>query len=49
MPCTIVIVVGILWLLSFTLPVSAPLIHLLLFAAAVALIIKLLSGRWGAA
>jgi hypothetical protein len=49
MPCTIVIVLGIMWLLSFTLPASAPLIHSLLFVAAVALIIKLLSGRWGAA
>jgi hypothetical protein len=49
MPCTIVIVLGIMWFLSFTLPASGPVTHSLLFVAAVALIIKLLSGRWGSA
>ena len=46
---TIFVVLGILWLLGFTLHVGGSLIHLLLVVAAVVLIINLLSGRRSAA
>jgi Family of unknown function (DUF5670) len=46
---TIFVVLGILWLLGFSLHVGGSLIHLLLVVAAVVLIINLLSGRRSAA
>jgi hypothetical protein len=46
---TIFVVLGILWLLSFSLHVGGSLIHLLLVVALVVLIFNLLSGRRSAA
>jgi hypothetical protein len=46
---TIFVILGILWLLGFSLHVGGSLIHLLLVVAAVVLIINLLSGRRSAA
>ena len=42
---TIFVVLGILWLLGFSLHVGGGLIHLLLVVALVILVINLLSGR----
>jgi hypothetical protein len=42
---TIFVVIGILWLLGFSLHVGGSLIHLLLVIALVVLVINLLSGR----
>ncbi|MBI3475103.1 MAG: lmo0937 family membrane protein [Acidobacteria bacterium] len=42
---TIFVVLGILWLLGFSLHVGGSLIHLLLVIALVVLIVNLLSGR----
>jgi len=42
---TIFVVLGILWLLGFSLHVGGSLIHLLLVVAVVILIINLFSGR----
>lgn len=42
---TIFVVLGILWLLGFSLHVGGSLIHLLLVFALVVLIVNLLSGR----
>ena len=42
---TIVVVLGILWLLGFSLHVGGGLIHLLLVVALVVVVINLLSGR----
>jgi uncharacterized protein DUF5670 len=42
---TIFVVIGILWLLGFSLHVGGGLIHLLLVIALVVLVINLLSGR----
>jgi Family of unknown function (DUF5670) len=42
---TIFVVLGILWLLGFTLHVGGGLIHLLLVVALVILVINLVSGR----
>ncbi len=42
---TIFMVLGILWLLGFSLHVGGSLIHLLLVVALVVLVINLLSGR----
>jgi uncharacterized protein DUF5670 len=42
---TIFVVLGILWLLGFSLHVGGSLIHLLLVTALVVLIVNLLSGR----
>jgi apolipoprotein N-acyltransferase len=42
---TIFVVLGILWLLGFSLHVGGGLIHLLLVVALVVLVINLLSGR----
>jgi apolipoprotein N-acyltransferase len=44
---TIFVVLGILWLLGFSLHVGGGLIHLLLVVALVILVINLLSGRRG--
>jgi hypothetical protein len=46
---TILVVLGILWLLGFSLHVGGSLIHLLLVVALVVLIFNLLSGRRSAA
>jgi hypothetical protein len=46
---TILVVLGILWLLGFSLHVGGSLIHLLLVVAAVVLIVNFLSGRRSAA
>jgi hypothetical protein len=46
---TIVVVLGILWLLGFSLHVGGGLIHLLLIVAVVVLVINLLGGRRGTA
>jgi hypothetical protein len=46
---TIFVVLGILWLLGFSLHVGGSLIHLLLVVAVVVLILNLLSGRRSAA
>ena len=46
---TIFVVLGILWLLRFSLHVGGSLIHLLLVVALVVLIFNLLSGRRSAA
>ena len=45
---TIFVVVGILWLLGFSLHVGGSLIHLLLVIALVILVVNLLGGRRGA-
>ena len=42
---TIVVVLGILWLLGFSLHIGGGLIHLLLVVALVVIVINLLSGR----
>jgi hypothetical protein len=42
---TILVVLGILWLLGFSLHVGGGLIHLLLVVAVVILVFNLLSGR----
>jgi hypothetical protein len=42
---TIFVILGILWLLGFSLHVGGSLIHLLLVVALVVLVINLLSGR----
>jgi hypothetical protein len=42
---TIVVVLGILWLLGFSLHVGGGLIHLLLVVALVVVVVNLLSGR----
>ena len=42
---TIFVVLGILWLLGFSLHVGGSLIHLLLVVALVVLVINLISGR----
>jgi hypothetical protein len=42
---TILIALGILWLLGFSLHVGGGLIHLLLVVALVAVVLNLLSGR----
>ena len=42
---TIFVVLGILWLLGFSLHVGGSLIHLLLVIALVVLVVNLLSGR----
>ena len=44
---TIFVILGILWLLGFSLHVGGGLIHLLLVVAVVVLVINLLSGRRG--
>jgi hypothetical protein len=44
---TIFVVLGILWLLGFSLHIGGGLIHLLLVVALVVLVINLLSGRRG--
>jgi hypothetical protein len=46
---TIIVVLGILWLLGFSLHIGGALIHLLLVVALVVLVINLLSGRRGVA
>ena len=46
---TIFVILGILWLLGFSLHVGGGLIHLLLVVAVVVLVISLLSGRRGIA
>jgi Family of unknown function (DUF5670) len=46
---TIVVVLGILWLLGFSLHVGGGLIHLLLVVALIVVVINLLSGRRGVA
>jgi hypothetical protein len=46
---TIIVVLGILWLLGFSLHIGGGLIHLLLVVALVVLVINLLSGRRGIA
>ena len=46
---TIFVVLGILWLLGFSLHVGGSLIHLLLVVALVVLIVNLVSGRRSAA
>ena len=46
---TIFVVLGILWLLGFSLHIGGGLIHLLLVVALVVLVINLLSGRRGVA
>ena len=46
---TIFVVLGILWLLGFSLQIGGGLIHLLLVVALVILVINLLSGRRGVA
>lgn len=46
---TILVVLGILWLLGFSFGVGGSLIHLLLVVAVVVLVINLLSGRRGIA
>jgi hypothetical protein len=46
---TVFVVLGILWLLGFSLHVGGGLIHLLLVVALVVLVINLLSGRRGVA
>jgi hypothetical protein len=46
---TIFVVLGILWLLGFSLHIGGGLIHLLLVVALVVLVINLLSGRRGIA
>jgi hypothetical protein len=46
---TIFVVLGIMWLLGFSLHVGGGLIHLLLIVAVVVLIINLLGGRRGTA
>jgi len=46
---TILVVLGMLWLLGFSLHVGGSLIHLLLVVALVVLIFNLLSGRRSAA
>jgi hypothetical protein len=46
---TIFVVLGILWLLGFSLHVGGGLIHILLVVALVVLVINLLSGRRGIA
>jgi hypothetical protein len=46
---TIFVVLGILWLLGFSLHIGGALIHLLLVVALVVLVINLLSGRRGLA
>jgi hypothetical protein len=45
---TIFVVLGILWLLGFSLHVGGGLIHLLLVVALVVLVYNLVSGRRGA-
>jgi hypothetical protein len=42
---TIIVILGILWLLGFSFHVGGSLIHLLLVVAVVALVFNLLSGR----
>ncbi len=46
---TILVILGILWLLGFSFHVAGSLVHLLLVVAAVVLIVNLLSGRRGVA
>ena len=46
---TILVVLGILWLLGFSLNVGGGLIHLLLVAAVVVFLVNMLSGRRGLA
>ncbi len=46
---TIVVILGILWLLGFSLHIGGGLIHLLLVVALVVVVINLLSGRRGIA
>jgi hypothetical protein len=46
---TVFIVLGIMWLLGFSLHIGGSLIHLLLVVALVVLVINLLSGRRGIA
>jgi len=46
---TIFVVLGILWLLGFSLHVGGSLIHVLLVVALVVLIVNLVSGRRSAA
>jgi len=46
---TIIVVLGILWLLGFSLHIGGALIHLLLVVALVVLVINLMSGRRGVA
>ena len=42
---TLIVILGILWLLGFSFHVGGGLIHLLLVAAVVVLVFNLLSGR----
>ena len=42
---TIFVILGILWLLGFSLHVGGSLIHLLLVVALIVLVVNLLSGR----
>ncbi len=44
---TIFVILGILWLLGFSLHIGGGLIHILLVVALVVLVINLLSGRRG--
>ena len=46
---TILVVLGILWLLGFSLQIGGGLIHLLLVIAVVVLVVNLISGRRGMA
>ena len=46
---TIIVILLVLWLLGFIGNVAGGLIHLLLIAAAVVLVVKLVSGRRGGA
>jgi hypothetical protein len=46
---TIFVILGILWLLGFSLHIGGGLIHILLVVALVILVINLLSGRRGVA
>jgi hypothetical protein len=46
---TIFVILGVLWLLGFSLHIGGALIHLLLVVAVVVLVINLLSGRRGMA
>jgi hypothetical protein len=45
MLCTIIVILGILWLLGFSFHVGGGLIHLLLVIAVVVFVFNLLSGR----
>jgi hypothetical protein len=42
---TILVVLGVLWLMGFSLNVGGGLIHILLVAAVVVLVVNLLTGR----